>query len=89
MCIRYNLGQIDNQGPNANRESQSTVYEEVLGVRKTAPSRLAYLLMRENFFIEDIRLQFLLPNIQTYDSALKELHAKRNEIWDEFYIWAP
>ena len=57
-----------------------------LGEGKTAPSRLAYVLRRESFFIEVIRLPFLLTNTQAYDSALKELNAKRNDIWDEFYI---
>ena len=59
--------------------------KRVMGVGKTAPSRMAYLLMRETFFIEDIRRQLLLPNTCAYQNTFDELRKKRNDICREFY----
>ena len=59
--------------------------KRVMGVGKTAPSRMAYLLMRETFFVEDIRRQLLLPNTCAYQNTLDELRKKRNDICREFY----
>jgi hypothetical protein len=36
--------------------------KRAMGVGKTAPSRLVYQLMRETYFVEDIRLQHHLPS---------------------------
>ena len=50
-----------------------------------APSRLAYMLMQESFFIEDIRKHLLLPNTPAYEITLRELNMKRDAIWSEFF----
>jgi hypothetical protein len=55
--------------------------KRALGVRKTAPSRLVYQLMRETYFVEDIRL----PSTGPYQELIKSRDRKREEIDPEFY----
>ena len=64
---------------------KSRYMKRVLGIGKTAPSRMTYLLMKETFFIEDIRQQLLLPNTRAYETTLQGLQEKRNNICSEFY----
>ncbi|PSN37556.1 hypothetical protein C0J52_12543 [Blattella germanica] len=59
--------------------------KRVLGIGKTTPSRMTYLLMKETFVIEDIRQQLLLPNTWAYETTLQGLQEKRNNICSEFY----
>jgi hypothetical protein len=53
--------------------------KRAMGVGKTAPSRLVYQLMRETYFVEDIRLQHHLQEL------MKSRDRKREEIDPEFY----
>ena len=64
---------------------KSRYMKRVLGIGKTAPSRMTYLLMKETFFIVDIRQQLLLSNIRAYETTLQGLQEKKNNICSEFY----
>ncbi|KAJ4449792.1 hypothetical protein ANN_01196 [Periplaneta americana] len=64
----------------------SSFMKRVLGVGRTTLSRLTYELMKERFFIEDIRTQLCMPNTPAYEKALEVLRGKKNAIWSEFYI---
>ncbi|KAJ4438565.1 hypothetical protein ANN_14512 [Periplaneta americana] len=46
---------------------------------------MTYALMRETFFIEDIRRQLLLPSTRAYETTLQGLQEKRKDIRSEFY----
>ena len=59
--------------------------KRILGIGKSAPSRLTYVLAKETFFIEDIRAQFWLPNTKAYEKTLHLLNEKKNAIWPDFY----
>jgi hypothetical protein len=59
--------------------------KRAMGVGKTAPSRLVYQLMRETYFVEDIRLQHHLPSTGPYQELMKSRDRKREEIDPEFY----
>lgn len=64
---------------------KATYIKRAIGVSKYTRSRLAYLLARETFLIEDIRILFSLPSTQAIEKQLKELEKKREEIPQEFY----
>ena len=59
--------------------------KRILGIAKTAPSRLAYMLARETFLIEDIRYNLLLPSTPQAEEHLRRRRQKREEIWPEFF----
>ena len=59
--------------------------KRMLGVSKFALSRYAYVLARETFLVEDLRLQMLLPSTPAYEELLRELRMKRDSISEEFY----
>ena len=59
--------------------------KRVLGIAKTAPSRLAYELAAETFFIEDLRLKLLMPSTKQAEELLRIRRAKQNEIENDFY----
>ena len=50
-----------------------------------APSRMAYVLMVELFFIEEIRLSGMLPTTKPYQDQLRNRTRKGEEIDTEFY----
>ena len=74
---KTNLKQIENL--------KSRMLKKVLCVSKYTPSRLVYMLTKETFYIEDLRLDLSLPTSEAYQSLLKELQEKREHIWQEFY----
>lgn len=57
----------------------------ILGVSKTTQSRLAYLLTRETFLIDDLRTSILLPSTSASQKMLALLNRKREEIHPDFY----
>jgi hypothetical protein len=59
--------------------------KKVLCLAKNAPSRLTYELTRQPFYIEELRLRILLPSTREYQALLQELHAKKADIWADFY----
>lgn len=59
--------------------------KRVLGVSKFSLSRYTYVLTRETFLVEDLRLQMLLPPTPAYEELLRELQMKRDSISEEFY----
>ncbi|XP_068085166.1 small COPII coat GTPase SAR1A-like [Anabrus simplex] len=58
--------------------------KKVLGLSKYVESCYTYVLVRETFLVEDLRLQFLLPATAAYTELLQELQMKRNNIDEEF-----
>ena len=50
-----------------------------------APPRMAYVLMGELFFIEEIRLLGMLPTTKPYQDLLRSRIMKREEVYMEFY----
>ncbi|KAJ4443564.1 hypothetical protein ANN_05237 [Periplaneta americana] len=59
--------------------------ERVLGVSKFSLSRYAYVLARETFSVEDLRLRMLLPSAPACEELLRELRMKRDSISESFY----
>lgn len=74
---RSNLNQIE--------KVKATYLKRILCISKFSPSRLAYELARETFYIEDLRHQLLLPATEQYVTLRSELRSKKNQIWDDFY----
>lgn len=65
---------------------KSTFLKKILCISKFSRSRLAYALANESFFIEDLRLQLLLPATAAYNALLSELETKRLSIESDFYV---
>ena len=65
---------------------KATYLKRVLCLSKFTPSRLVYELAREPFYIEELRLKLLLPATEAYKDLLQELHEKKGEIWEKFYV---
>ena len=65
---------------------RATYLKKVLCLSKYTPSRLVYVLAREPFYIEELRLKFLLPTTPTYQDLLRELQEMKCKIWDHFYV---
>ena len=64
---------------------KASFMKRAMGVGMNAPSRMAYVLMGELFFIEEIRLSGMLPTTKPYQDLLKSRIRKREEIVIEFY----
>lgn len=64
---------------------KATFLKKALCVSKFTPSRLVYILAREQFFIEELRLKMLLPTTSSYREMVSELMTKREDIWGEFF----
>ena len=66
---------------------KATFLKRILCVSKFSPSRLAYALARESFYLEDLRYTsgLMLPSTPAYQSVIQELHDKKNQIWNDFY----
>ena len=65
---------------------KATYLKRVLCLSKYTPSRLVYVLAREPFYIEELRLKFLLPATPAYQDLLRELQEKKCKIWDDFFV---
>ncbi|KAJ4443891.1 hypothetical protein ANN_05678 [Periplaneta americana] len=59
--------------------------KRILGVGKAAPARLVYELMREAYFVDDIRSQHWLPSTGPYQELVSISDRKKKEIDLEFY----
>ena len=59
---------------------KASFMKRVMGVGMNAPSRMAYLLMGELFFIEGIRLSGMLPTTKPYQDLLKNWIRKREVV---------
>ncbi|PSN30821.1 hypothetical protein C0J52_17327 [Blattella germanica] len=64
---------------------KATFLKRALRVSRYTPSRLVYLLAREPFLIEDIRLRQCLPSTDAYQELLRERTEKRHQVGEEFY----
>jgi hypothetical protein len=64
---------------------KATYLKKVLCLAKNAPSRITYELMRQPLYIEELRTRILLPATRAYQVFLQELHAKKADIWIDFY----
>ncbi|PSN56769.1 hypothetical protein C0J52_02682 [Blattella germanica] len=66
---------------------KATFLKRILCVSKFYPSRLAYVLARESFYLEDLRYKsgLMLPSTPAYQCVIQELHDKKNQIWNDFY----
>ena len=64
---------------------KASFMKSVMGVGMNAPSRMAYVLMGELFFIEEIRLSGMLPTTKPYQDLLGSRIRKREELHMEFY----
>ncbi|PSN47588.1 hypothetical protein C0J52_04568 [Blattella germanica] len=64
---------------------KATFLKRALGVSRYTPSQLVYLLAREPFLIEDIRLRQCLPSTDAYQELLRERTEKRHQVGEEFY----
>lgn len=80
------MGIPKERGPSKNRKAKSHLLKRVLCLSKFTPSRLVYELAREPFYIEELRLKLLLPATEAYKDLLQELHEKKGEIWEKFYV---
>ena len=58
--------------------------KRVMGVGMNAPSRMAYVLMGELFFIEEIRLSGMLSTTKPYQDLLRS-RIRKKEVDIEFY----
>lgn len=65
---------------------KTTFMKKILCISKYSPTRLTYEMCRETMWIEDLRLELLLPATEAYKQIVKEHQMKKAEIWEEFYI---
>lgn len=67
-------------------EKVKSIYlKRALGLSKTTRSRLVYLLARETFLIEDIKLRYMLQHTKAFENQLRTMEEKRENVWPEFY----
>jgi len=59
--------------------------KRVLEVSEHTRSRLVYELVKETFFVEDLKTFLMLPTT-AYKDALRELNDKKKDIWEDFYM---
>ena len=64
---------------------KSLYLKRVLCLSRFTPPNLVYLLARETFYIEDIRVQLMLPSTDAYSALLLERTRKREEVWTDFF----
>ncbi|KAJ4425952.1 hypothetical protein ANN_27578 [Periplaneta americana] len=64
---------------------KATYLKRALGVSKFTSSRLVYILTRESFLIDDLRITLLLPSTDAYEKLLAENLRKNSEVKEEFY----
>ncbi|KAJ4438679.1 hypothetical protein ANN_14626 [Periplaneta americana] len=59
--------------------------ERALGAGKFAPNRYMYLLARETFFIEDLRMKMALPSNESYNEAIARRTTKQRGVDSIFF----
>lgn len=64
---------------------KSIYLKKALCLSKYSLSRLTYEMVKEPFYIEDLRLEMLLPSTTAYNELIEELQMKKNDIWMDFY----
>lgn len=64
---------------------KATYIKRVLCISKFTPSRLAYVMARETFLLDDLRLQHLLSATPAMQSVIEERKEKERMIWPDFY----
>ena len=64
---------------------KATYLKKAIGVSKNTRSRLVYLLARETFLIEDLRMTMTLPRTNASEQLLTILREKREATPVEFY----
>ena len=64
---------------------KATYLKRAMGVSKYTSSRLVYILARETFLLEDIRLSHLLPETPAVKEVLQERRRKEEDVWSKFY----
>jgi hypothetical protein len=64
---------------------KATFLKKALCLSKYTPSRLVYELTREVPYVQELRLESLLPSTPAYVELLQELQVKKAKIWEEFY----
>ncbi|PSN52113.1 hypothetical protein C0J52_04342 [Blattella germanica] len=64
---------------------KASFLKKALGLSKFTPSRITYLLSKEPFYLEELRLQRLLTATRPYKTVMQEMEAKRTEIWQDLY----
>ena len=64
---------------------KASFLKKALGLSKFTPSRITYLLSKEPFYLEELRLQRLLTATGPYKTVMQEMEAKRTEIWQDLY----
>ena len=70
---------------NTLEKVKATYLKRALGVSKTTRSRLVYLLAREPFLLEDIKLRYMLQHTKALGNQMKIMEEKRADVWPEFY----
>jgi hypothetical protein len=61
-----------------------TFLKRLTQASKFTPTRLIYELCRKTFFIEELRIEILLPSTAAVEQHLCERTMKRNDIWEDF-----
>lgn len=64
---------------------KASFLKRILAVSRFTSSRLVYVLTREQFFLEELRMRYLLPSTKAYEQLLQERRQKRDAIPEEFY----
>lgn len=59
--------------------------KRVLGLSKYTASRLVYVMTKETFLLEEIRLQLAIQMTAQLKAAIDERKEKEKEIWEEFF----
>ena len=70
---------------NTLEKVKATYLKRIFGVSKTTRSRLVYLLAREPFLLEDIKLRYMLQHTRALGNQMKTMEEKRADVWPEFY----
>lgn len=59
--------------------------KRALGAGKFAPNRYMYLLARETFFIEDLRMKMALPSNESYNEVIARRTTKQRGVDSNFF----
>ena len=64
---------------------KSRFLKRAMGLSKHTPSRLVYVMARENFLIEEIGWKHLLPKTEEVKEVIRKMKKKQEEIEEDFY----
>ena len=78
------MGQAVDQRPAENGKVKARYLKRALAAGKYAPNRMMYMLARETYFLEDLRLR-LLPPTEAYRKAITQRRQKEMEIESSFF----